>query len=66
MIGGSGISVATLPGDGRNLVAAKVPGGEDEHLHVTGLQSAYLQRTVSQPLILREHDPATFSDRLPC
>ncbi len=50
--------------DGGDLAATKIPCSEDEYPRVACSQCANLQRAVSQPLVLREHDPAALSDRL--
>src|ERR1022692_245745 len=47
-----------------DLTPAKIAGSEDEYPGAACAQRSNLQRTVSQPLILGQHHPATFSDRL--
>lgn len=47
--------------DGGDLTATKIPCREDEYPHVTCSQRAYLQRAVSEALILCEHNPAALS-----
>lgn len=51
-------------GNCRDLTPAKIAGSEDEYPGAACAQRSNLQRTVSQPLILGQHHPATFSDRL--
>jgi len=50
--------------DRRDFDSAQIPRSEDEHSGFAGSQSRDLQRTVSQPLILGEHNPAALADRL--
>jgi hypothetical protein len=50
--------------DGGDLTAAKIAGSKDKYPRLACSQCANLQRTVSQPLVLREHSPAALSDRL--
>jgi len=47
-----------------DLAPSKVACGQDEYSRFACSQGANLQRTISQPLILREHNPAACSDRL--
>src|SRR5712691_11343778 len=50
--------------DGGDFAATKISCSEYEDPRVACSQCANLQRAVSQPLILREHNPAALSDRL--
>lgn len=49
--------------NGRDLDAPEIPRRKDEYPGFAGSQRRDLQRTVSQPLILGENDPATLADR---
>ena len=50
--------------DGGDVAAAEIACREDEHSSVACSKGRNLQRAVSQPLILGEHDPPTLADRL--
>ena len=50
--------------NGGDLAATKIACRKDEYPRVACSQSAHLQRAVSQPLILGEHNPAALSDFL--
>ena len=50
--------------DRRDFDSAQIRRRQNENSGLAGSQRGDLQRTVSQPLVLGEHNPASLADRL--